>query len=139
MLDLIVFLSLMTLGFIFGTYNEKRHFLELKEREKNLLHIPIMNHVPRDLVASQVFAITGSVVVASDYFKNFVGNLKNIFGGRLTTHEALMDRARREAICRLKEKAVRRGANEIVDVRLETAFIDGLGIEVMAYGTAIKK
>ncbi|MFT6733724.1 MAG: hypothetical protein ACJAS9_001914 [Polaribacter sp.] len=39
-----------------------------------------------------------------DYFKRFLAGLRNIFGGRVVTYESLVDRARREAILRMKEK-----------------------------------
>ncbi|MGE0764125.1 MAG: YbjQ family protein [Bdellovibrionales bacterium] len=91
------------------------------------------------LAAGETMMVAASVVIASDYFKNFVGILKSFFGGRLATHEALMDRARREALCRIKEKALAWGAHEIVRVRYETSFLDQLGVEVSAYGTAVKK
>ncbi|MNT76790.1 hypothetical protein D3C72_2158370 [compost metagenome] len=77
-------------------------------------------------------------MIASDYFKNFVGQLRNFFGGRLSTHETLLDRARREAVCRMREAALKKGAGHIVDVHLETSFLDKLGVEVSAYGTAVK-
>jgi len=67
--------------------------------------------------------------------------LINIFGGRVSSYESLLDRGRREAILRMKESA--KGASEIVNVRIETSSISkndnrGIGsIEVYAYGTAI--
>ncbi|MNT77276.1 hypothetical protein D3C72_2163720 [compost metagenome] len=76
--------------------------------------------------------------MASDYFKNFVGQLRSFFGGRLSTHETLLDRARREAVCRMRETALKKGATQVVDVHLETSFLDQLGVEVSAYGTAVK-
>jgi uncharacterized protein YbjQ (UPF0145 family) len=79
------------------------------------------------------------VVIASDYFKNFTATLKNFFGGRLTSYESLMDRGRREAMLRLKEKAVAGGADEIVGLRLMMTAVDQFGIEILASGTAVKR
>jgi uncharacterized protein YbjQ (UPF0145 family) len=85
--------------------------------------------------------VNGSVVISIDYFKKFVASLMNFFGGRVSTYETLIDRARREAILRMKEDAG--DASEIINVRIETSSIsknasDNIGaVEVLAYGTAI--
>jgi uncharacterized protein YbjQ (UPF0145 family) len=88
--------------------------------------------------------VYGSVVISVDYFKRLLANLRNIFGGKVKSYETLIDRARREAILRMKEMAG--DARVIVNVRIETATIGrkanqkGVGcIEAIAYGTAIRK
>ena len=87
--------------------------------------------------------VTGEVVISGDYFKNFVAALKNFFGGRLTTFESVLDRGRREAILRMREKA--KGANLIVNTRIESVMLNDIysgqgGVPqcaIIAYGTAI--
>ena len=59
------------------------------------------------------FSITDSILVA---------NLKSIFGGRLTTFESVLDRGRREAILRMREKA--RYANFIINTRIESVMLN---------------
>ncbi len=140
MFELTVFLGLLATGYFVGSAREKKHFSELIIREKDLLSkIPYRSDPGPILSTGETFLVCSSVVIASDFFKNFVGNLRNFFGGRMTTHESLLDRARREAVCRLREKAQAKGASEIVNVRIETAFLDQLGIEISAFGTAIKR
>ena len=65
---------------------------------------------------------------------------KNILGGRLTSYESIVERARREAIVRLKQQAQSVGANHIMGVRLSTTELGMQGgmVEVFAYGTAVK-
>jgi uncharacterized protein YbjQ (UPF0145 family) len=64
-------------------------------------------------------------------------------GGRVTTYESLLERARREAILRMKADARQKGLNTIVNVKLETASItkgskNQVGaVEVYAYGTGL--
>jgi uncharacterized protein YbjQ (UPF0145 family) len=89
--------------------------------------------------------VTGQVVIGSDPFKRYIANLVNLIGGRVSVFEAPMDRARREAILRMKEKALHLRADEVVNFRIETMSICGgksaqpLGIvEVVAYGTAVR-
>lgn len=138
MIELAIAVVFLLAGYWFGGQNEKRHFEELKKREANLMQMSTRTDVGEKLSTGETFLVTGSVVIASDYFKNFVGSLRNFFGGRMSTHETLLDRARREAVMRMKEKAFSSGAKSIVDVHIETSFLDQLGVEVSAYGTAIK-
>ena len=62
-------------------------------------------------------------------------------GGPVKSYETLLDRAKREAVLRLKESCP--GADEIINLRLETLPLAGsqrnqvTGVEVLAYGTAI--
>jgi uncharacterized protein YbjQ (UPF0145 family) len=139
MFELIGFATLLTIGYFVGSSREAKHLQNLIEREKQLLRISVIAEEKADGNVAEAFLVTGEVVIASDYFKNFSASLKSVFGGRLTTFESLMDRGRREAMLRLKEQAVRKGADEIVGLRLMMTAIDQFGIEVLATGTAIKR
>jgi uncharacterized protein YbjQ (UPF0145 family) len=139
MFEVVSTVLLLVAGYFFGSRNEKKHIEELLVREKNLLtKLPTRADQGPKIEHGEAFLVTSSVVIASDYFKNFIGALKNFFGGRMTTHETLLDRARREAVCRLREKALARGAQELVDVHICTNFIDQMGVEISTYGTALK-
>lgn len=138
MIELIQIIVFLLIGFFIGGHLEAKHFASIRSREAELLNLPVRVGQTPKLTEGQVRLVTGSVVVASDYFKTFVANIKTLFGGRLTTYEALLDRARREAIIRMKLDAVAWGAREVVAVELNTTFIDQLGVEVTAVGTAIK-
>ena len=145
MYDLIVFLILLSLGYGFGRYAEKRHYKSIFKREKVLNHIPaIAAKIPpfrRQDLNSQL--VSGNVVISVDFFKRFIAGLRNIFGGRITSYETLLDRARREAILRMKEQAETLNAEFVFNIKLETSSIyKGRGnsvgsVEVLAYGTAL--
>ena len=145
MYDLIIFLVLLAIGFGFGRYAETKHYKSIIKREKELNSIPavatkILAPARNDL-SSQL--VTGSVVISIDYFKRFIAGLRNIFGGRVTSYETLLDRARREAILRMKEEAKKLNAELVFNIKLETASIhkgrgNSIGsVEVLAYGTAL--
>lgn len=138
MIEIAVTAALLAVGYLFGGRNEKKHIEALRQREQNLLSMPATNLSGPQLTTGETFLVTGSVVIASDYFKNFIGAIKNLIGGGMSTHETLLDRARREAVCRMKENAKKKGANSVIDVHIETSFLDQLGVEVSAYGTAVK-
>lgn len=145
MADLIIFLVLLALGYGFGRYSEKKHYNSIFKREKVLNSIPaIASKIPpfrRQDLDSQLVA--GNVVISVDFFKRFIAGLRNIFGGRITSYETLLDRARREAILRMKEEAKNLNAEFVFNIKLETSSIyKGRGnsvgsVEVLAYGTAM--
>lgn len=144
--NLIIFLSLVLIGYIFGRRAEMKHFNSIMEREseyKNLLAFSA-RFPPADMSISESKLVGGTVVISIDYFKRLAAGLRNIFGGRVTAYESLIERARREAILRMKEEAITMGAQMIINVKLETSSItkgagDQVGaVEVYAYGTALK-
>ncbi len=147
MIELIIFITLLAFGYIFGKMAENRHYKSIFAREKKLLRIPALTikTIPQDNLQITGELVSGSVVVSVDYFKRFLANLRNLFGGRIISYETLLDRARREAILRMKEQAAEKGALVIMNVRLETASINkssrkrnNVGsVEVFAYGTAL--
>jgi uncharacterized protein YbjQ (UPF0145 family) len=110
--DLISFVALVSVGYVFGRRIEARHFASLRERERVSLGLPV----------------------------------RNFFGGRVSAYESLLDRARREAVLRMKEAAYARGATVILNARLEISSVSGLdagqrgarSAEVLAYGTALR-
>lgn len=145
--DLIIFAVLLSVGYGVGSYLEKRHYRSIQQREKRTNYLPTMTFgAKRPLPEAEASALfVGSVVISIDYFKWFVSLLRLWVGGSVVVYESLLDRGRREAILRMKEKAIAWGAKEIINVRLETANISSqnknkslVAIEVVAYGTAVR-
>lgn len=144
MLDLYFVLALVALGFIVGQYLEKRHYRSIYKREAELVHLVTtsskrpVGDIPR---VTDRRLVQGSVVVSVDYFKRLLAALRNFFGGNVRAYETLVDRARREAILRLKESCP--DADQIINLRIETSSIfkgrnNQVGsVEVLAYATAI--
>lgn len=143
-MDLIVFLVLLSLGYVFGRLAENRHFKSIRQREgvyKDILCFS--ERLPPPGPPADVVLVSGSAVIAVDYFKVIAAGLRNLIGGRVHAFETLIERARREAILRMKEDAKSRGSNLIVNVKLETSSItkgnkqQARCVEVYAYGTAM--
>ena len=137
-LQIIIFAILFSVGFGFGRYNERKHFRYLDEQEQRLAYIRVNNS--RFAVSEYSgHMISSNVVISHDYFKYVIANIENFFGGRLTRYESVVERARREAMLRLKQEAHAIGASHIMGVRLSTTELGMQGgmVEVFAYGTAI--
>lgn len=143
--ELILLLVLLVLGYSVGSVREKRHFASIFKREAELQHIMVFEsrHYSDPNRIRGGAMVHGNVVISVDYFKRFVAGLRMLIGGRLRTYESLLDRGRREAVLRMKEQARASGANQIFNVKFETASISkgsqgNLGsVEVFVYGSAI--
>jgi uncharacterized protein YbjQ (UPF0145 family) len=144
--QLIIVIVLIGLGYVVGSILEKKHYRSIISREAQLLHIPtvsVKNIIEDGVDIIDARMVQGSVVISIDHFKRILASLRNIFGGRVTAYESLIDRARREAILRMKEKSP--NADIVLNTRIETSTIGrsansrkSIGsIEAMAYGTAI--
>ena len=129
---------------IVGSALERRHYRSIDQREKELGRIPLLNgkRYPVDRPVNSARFVSGSVVISYDHFKRFLAGLRMIFGGEVKSYVSLVDRGRREAILRLKEKCA--DADLIVNLRIETSSISkgkkkrSIGaVEVFAYATAI--
>lgn len=134
---------LVVIGFFSGSFFEKRHYAEIERRERELRPIPVTNvrelDTTREIVASRL--VMGSVVISVDAFKSMMGGLQSFFGGRVSSYETLVDRARREAVLRMMDEAA--GAHTLVNLRIETSIVGDPGesagsIEALAYATAVE-
>lgn len=137
-------LALLALGYGVGNYREKKHYRSIKIREARLLKLQVSSLKPGagDLKGCRGQLVSGNAVIANDYFKTFVSNLRNFFGGRMKSFETLIDRARREAVLRMLREAELLKASRVVNLRIETSTIGAQknassSVEVFAYATAL--
>jgi len=143
--SLTIFLVLVALGFVFGKLAESRHYRSIHAREEMLVRLPTTsckNPMGNNSPIIHAELVHGHVVISVDYFKQILAGLRSLFGGTIQSYETLLDRARREAMLRMKERCPT--ADQILNLRIETSSIskgengDRIGsVEVLAYGTAI--
>ena len=144
--QLIVLLTLMILGFVCGSMAESRHYRSLQLREKKQASLPavsLKSVVSPDRIVDKAVLVQGNVVISIDYFKRMLAVFRYLVGGNVVSYESLLDRARREAILRMKEAAGK--ADIILNTRIETSAIGqsanqrrSIGsVEAIAYGTAV--
>ena len=130
-------LLLLLIGYGFGRLNEQRHYQRLRADEASLAAVLAFSERLPPANANSGALVIGAVVIGQDYFKAMLAGLRALFGGSIGAYETLLDRARREALVRMKRQAQAGGATMVTNIKFSTARI-GLAIEVVAYGTAIK-
>ena len=137
-------LALIVFGLI-GATVEKRHYASIRTREAATAWLPAvtLKRIVSDRVVAEARLVAAEVTISHDHFKRFLANLRKIFGGRLRSYETLIDRARREALLRLKEQCP--DASLIANVRFETSTVTSsrgnrgvVAVELLVYGTAIR-
>ena len=133
---------LFVVGWFFGARHERQHLAQLAISEKQLNHIIVSTerfYQPALADGTQGELVLGSVVIAQDYFKMVIARVLSIFGKNLTTYETLLERARREALVRMRTQAHAKGYSHIYGLRFEVSNINQLGsmVEAIAYGTAV--
>ncbi|MCK5686139.1 heavy metal-binding domain-containing protein [bacterium] len=138
-------LSMLFITYFIGSTLEKNHYKSILEREKKFINLPAVsgkNFIDPEKSVKSANLVSGVTIVSIDYFKRFLGGLKNLVGGEVVAYESVLDRARRESILRMKEKSP--NADIIINLKIETSTIGkvtnkgGTGCsEVIAYGTAI--
>ena len=118
---------------------EQEAYFRERIRMTNLKQFPSEN-------CSSPALVTGSAVIANNYFVSFVSAFKHIFGGELKGYSGMCSDARRLALVRMLQEAEQQGADGVCNVRFETAAIasgnnqqQSGGVELIAYGTAFKK
>ena len=137
---------IIVVALLVGRALENRHFKSIREREATYSSYPAVPTQSWDFETPVIDSrlVAASVVVSLDHFKRILAGFRNFFGGNIRSYESLLDRARREAILRLKEQAS--DCHIIVNLRLVTSNIASIqyknkgtsGVEVLAFGTAVR-
>lgn len=148
MVELLVTVLLLALGFASGKAIEHLHLQDLAKRERRQRRLVALTtcRVPADWRVEEALLLIGSVVVSLDYWKRFAAGIRQLFGGNVRSFETLFERARREALLRLKEAAAARGCDAVIGVRLESAELANqrangkgtAGVELIAFGTGLR-
>ncbi len=134
-------------GFIVGGTRERHHLADIERRDRLHASFPVydIGLTPPGVHPRRGEIVLGQVVIASDYFKEFVARWKSRFGGELKSFVSMVERGKAEARLRMIESARQQGAVAVINVRFETSEIGGGAesrasrsmSEVLCYGTAI--
>lgn len=83
--------------------------------------------------------VTGSSVRCLDPTRFSLGALRQIVGGEMKMFTANLTLIRDEATERMRAQAKARGYDAVVNLRFETSQISANALEIVAYGTAIRR
>ena len=81
--------------------------------------------------------VSGSTVRARNIGRDITALFRNVVGGEVSEYTSLLAQSREEALQRMKDVAVDKGANAIVGMRFMTSMVAQGSAEILAYGTAV--
>ncbi len=99
--------------------------------------VTTLTEIPGYRVKEIKGVVSAGTVLAKHLGKDILAGLRNLFGGEVKEYTEMMAEARELAIKRVKEKALKMGANAVIGLRFTTSAIASNAAEVMAYGTAV--
>jgi len=102
--------------------------------------ITTTNVVEGSPVREYIGIVNAQSIIGANIFKDILGGLRDVFGGRSATYEKVIEEAKEDALRELEQKARSRGANAILGVDLDFETVGGSGsmLMVIATGTAVK-
>ncbi|WP_188873828.1 YbjQ family protein [Iodidimonas muriae] len=105
-------------------------------------HLTTLKHPPEGY--GNPVIVSANVVISHSKTRVFAILWRRMIGGNIPILERMVNRARREAILRLEEEITARHADLLINLRFTSHNIGtgsgrSLGIEVVAYGTALQK
>ncbi|RSK28689.1 YbjQ family protein [Bacillus sp. HMF5848] len=95
------------------------------------------NFVPGKEIKELKGFVRGSTVQSKNIGKDILAGLKTIVGGELKEYTEMMEEARQRAIGRMVKDAEAKGANAVIEMRLESSAVMQGASEIIAYGTAV--
>ena len=94
--------------------------------------------IPNKEVVEILGIARGSTVRARNIGRDIFAGLKNIVGGEISEYTRLQAESREQAMQRMKDDAIKMGADAVINVRMTTAMIIQGTAEILSYGTAVK-
>lgn len=96
------------------------------------------NDLPGYEIVETYGEVFGLIVRSRNAFSNFGAGLRTVFGGEVHGYTKLLADSREQALDRMRQEAVAKGANAVLAMRFDSGDIGNVMNEVAAYGTAVK-
>ena len=83
--------------------------------------------------------VASETIIGANVFRDIMAGLRDFFGGRSSSYEEVLKKAKDTALQELQERAVAMGANAVIGIDLdyETVGANGSMLMVTASGTAV--
>jgi len=82
--------------------------------------------------------VKGNTIQAKSIGKDIKAGFRHMVGGEIKEYTEMLAESREIAMKRMVDKAEKRGAEAVINVRFMTSSIMGGAAEILAYGTAVK-
>ncbi len=100
--------------------------------------ISTMNDVPGYVIEEVFGEVFGLTVRSRNVFSQMGAGLQSMLGGELKGMTQALQDSRMQAVQRMKDEAVAKGANAIIAMRFDTSEMGSTWTEIAAYGTACR-
>lgn len=100
--------------------------------------IATTNDIPGYEVTEVYGEVFGLIVRSRNVFSNIGAGFRTVVGGEVKGYTKMLANSRENAIERLRQAAVEKGANAVLAMRFDSGDIGNVMNEVAAYGTAVK-
>ena len=97
--------------------------------------------VPNRNIRESLGIVSAECVLGINVFRDLLGGIRDIVGGRSGTHQKALREARESCLLELAEQATELGADAVVGVDLDYSEISGGGkgmVFLVASGTAVR-
>ena len=84
--------------------------------------------------------VTGETIIGANVFRDFLAGVRDFFGGRSASYEAVLREAKDTALEEMARQAEALGANAVVGIDLDYETVGGSGsmLMVACSGTAVR-
>ena len=84
--------------------------------------------------------VTGETIIGANVFRDFLAGVRDFFGGRSASYEAVLREAKDTALEEMARQAEALGANAVVGIDLDYETVGGSGsmLMVTCIGTAVR-
>jgi uncharacterized protein YbjQ (UPF0145 family) len=104
----------------------------------NLAMVTTTFELPGYRIARNLGLVRGITVRSRSVLGTMGASLQTFVGGNITLFEEMCEKAREQALERMMEHALERGANAVLGVRYDATEVMQGVTEVIAYGTAVQ-
>jgi uncharacterized protein YbjQ (UPF0145 family) len=112
--------------------------LKVQSASQTLMTVVTIPTLPGYSVVKVLGVVTGLTVRTRGVGGKFVAGIEGMFGGEVTSYSSEAEKARRESLQRLIDKAKAIGANAVIGTDFETSdILQGTATLFSAYGTAV--
>ena len=118
---------------------KKNKYICLQLKKKVML-ITTTNNLEGKEITQYFGIVSGETIIGANIFRDFFASIRDIVGGRSSSYEEVLRKAKESAIAEMCQQAEQMGANAViaVDLDYETVGDTGSMLMVTVAGTAIR-